>query len=191
MNDQYVDLPNGIVSSLTHATFEVWLVWIGGASWQRIFDFGDTMRSGCVAGTASGSEGERATCGRTYLFMTPHSGTSLRAAFLAQPGTPTDEMRVETTVLPVGVSVHLALVVDDEADTLFLYRNGTLANSNVSFTGSLSAINDINNWLGRSQFVSDESFAGTLDEFRIYNVALTEGQIALSFSAGADAPFLQ
>src|SRR5262249_13449579 len=41
-SNQFVDLPNGIVSPLTNATFEVWVTWSGGAAWQRIFDFGDS-----------------------------------------------------------------------------------------------------------------------------------------------------
>jgi len=30
--DQFVDLPNGIIKSLTNATFEVWLTWAGGGN---------------------------------------------------------------------------------------------------------------------------------------------------------------
>ena len=33
------------------------------------------------------------------------------------------------------------------------------------------------NWIGRSQFTADAFFNGTVDDFRIYNVALTEGQV--------------
>src|SRR6266568_9677916 len=36
----FVDLPNGIISSLSNVTLEAWLAWNGGAQWQRIFDFG-------------------------------------------------------------------------------------------------------------------------------------------------------
>ncbi|HEU4577657.1 MAG TPA: hypothetical protein VFS67_05350, partial [Polyangiaceae bacterium] len=41
-DDQFVDLPNGIVSALQSATFEAWVDWAGGSRWQRIFDFGDS-----------------------------------------------------------------------------------------------------------------------------------------------------
>jgi len=37
----YVDLPNGIISSLgKQATFEAWVTWTGSSMWQRILDFG-------------------------------------------------------------------------------------------------------------------------------------------------------
>ena len=42
--DQYVDLPNGIVSSLTNATFEAWITWDGGNGWQRVFALVPTIR---------------------------------------------------------------------------------------------------------------------------------------------------
>ena len=34
-----------------------------------------------------------------------------------------------------------------------------------------------NNWLGRSQYTADPYFNGLVDDFRIYNTALSEGQI--------------
>jgi hypothetical protein len=33
------------------------------------------------------------------------------------------------------------------------------------------------NWLGRSQFTTDAYLAGELDEFRIYNRALSEAEV--------------
>jgi hypothetical protein len=51
-------------------------------------------------------------------------------------------------------------------------------------------LNDINNWLGRSQYAVDPSFSGTFHEFRIYNVALSAPAIQASFLGGPDASFL-
>src|SRR5688572_2899226 len=36
----YVDLPNGIASALTNATFEGWYTVSAASNWGRIFDFG-------------------------------------------------------------------------------------------------------------------------------------------------------
>jgi len=43
--------------------------------------------------------------------------------------------------------------------------------------GPLSAINDVNNWLGRSQFAVDPALGASIAEFRIYDVALGAGEI--------------
>jgi hypothetical protein len=49
---QYVDLPNGIVSSLgPSATVEAWVNWTGvGGTWQRVFDFGSSDQPEDVQG---------------------------------------------------------------------------------------------------------------------------------------------
>ena len=47
-------------------------------------------------------------------------------------------------------------------------------------------LTDINNWLGRSQW-NDPYFNGQFEEFRIYNGALTDLDIATSYAAGPDA----
>ena len=50
-------------------------------------------------------------------------------------------------------------------------------------TVPLSSVNDVNDWLGRSQF-EDPFFNGSLDEFRIWNGALTAAQVAQNYAAG-------
>ena len=52
--------------------------------------------------------------------------------------------------------------------------------------GPPSLINDINNWLGRSQYSQDPRFGGSYHEFRIYNAALSASDIRASFEAGPD-----
>jgi hypothetical protein len=47
-------------------------------------------------------------------------------------------------------------------------------------------LNDVNNWLGRSNWTSDANFDGSFNEFRIYDQALTASEIAASFAAGPD-----
>ena len=55
----------------------------------------------------------------------------------------------------------------------------------------LTVVNDINNWLGRSQFVADVELQATYYEFRIYSGALTPELVAISYKGGPDAEFLQ
>ena len=55
----------------------------------------------------------------------------------------------------------------------------------------ITEINDINNWLGRSQFTADAELQGTFYEFRIYRAALSPELIAISYTGGPDAVFLQ
>lgn len=179
-SSECVDLPNGIISGLTDATLEVWVTWDGGNPWQRIFDFGSN----------SGGEGAQGN-GQTYLFLTPmalNSSGLLRVAFSTNGNGSAETFVDGTAALGSGVS-QVAVVVNDSNDTLELYRDGALEGSEV-LTESLSGLSDVNNWLGRSQFTADDDFGGTIDEFRIYDVALDAATIEASYAAGPDAGFL-
>ena len=178
-SDQYVDLPNGLIDGLMDASFEAWLEWRGGAVWQRIFDFGNSYEGENIQGRGS-----------TYLFLTPsHIYGSLWLAFsLAGPD-------AETVVdagsqLPIGTVSHVVAVIDDSHDSMSLYLNGSLEAS-APFSEALTAVENVNNWLGRSQFVIDDELAGTIYEFRIYRAALTDAQVAASYARGPDPAFLE
>ncbi len=177
--ENYVNLPNGLVSALASATFEAWLSWSGGAPWQRIFDFGSSQ-------TGENTRGG----GAEYLFLTPRSDLdTVRVAFISSdtPG----EIQVNSAApLPTGVTSHVAVVVDAVADTLALFTNGALAGS-IALPSSLAALaTDDNNWLGRSEFPTDPALAGSLLELRIYAAALSPQQLALSYQLGPDAALL-
>src|SRR5690606_24333328 len=51
---------------------------------------------------------------------------------------------------------------------------------------ALSDLNDVNNWLGRSNWTVDANLQATFDEFRIYDFALTTNQVLGNFQAGPD-----
>jgi len=185
--NQFVELPSGIVSQLTNATLEVWATWNGGGGWQRMFDFGD--------GVVVGAE----TKGSTTLYLTPKAGASpnysgpavLLNGFKRADQTTAQELNViGASALTTGTMVHVAVVVDDGNNQMALYRNGMLETAS-PFTDSLSLLNDVHNRLGQSQYSADPEFAGTIFEFRIYNVALPASLIQASFAAGPDAAGLR
>jgi len=180
-DDDYVDLPNGIVSSLSNASFEVWFTWGGGPVWQRIFDFGSN----------SAGEGNRGT-GLTYLYITPSegdAGNALRTSFSLNSNGDGDETTTRASApLPTGSVQHIVLVVDDTGNQLRLYLNATQVGS-VAYNGVLSGINDVNVWLGRSNW-NDPPLNGAIDEFRIYDVALSAAQVTASKDFGPDPAFL-
>ena len=193
---QYVDLPNELIRTLENATLEAWLVWNGGGPSQRVFDFGDALLDSCALGGQEAPEGQPGACGRTYLNLMVSTDSSLEgsmaAAFLRQPGVhPNDRVVLVGPATPTNVEIHVAVVVDDSEDQWRLYFDGALQATD-TFVDHLSDVHDINNWLGRSQFVDDatRSFKGTYLEFRIYDAALTDSEVETSFSEGPDAPFL-
>jgi hypothetical protein len=173
----FVDLPDGLISSLGSATFEAWTAWRGGAAWARIFDFGNNDGG----------------AGLTYLFLTPSNSinTNLRIAYsVAGPGA-AETLADGVGPLPVVLTdapgfQHVAVVINEAAGLMQLYLEGAQVGS-VALAGDLAAIEDVNNWLGRSNFPVDPMLFGSLIEFRIYDQALTAAQINTSFRAGPGA----
>jgi hypothetical protein len=189
--DEHVNFRNEILSDFTSVTLEAWLTWAGpsGGDWQRVFDFGDDDTS--MEGSQSG--------GRTYLFMTPmlpevnDPEMAARVAFQG-PTVQREASITATRSLPQGTPVHVVFTFDDVEKRLALYIDGTLdvektLDPEVDVPMSLSAINDINCWLGRSQYSADADFGGSIDEFRIYSAALTALQVRTSNLAGPNPSF--
>lgn len=174
----YVDLPNGLLSSLKNATLEAWVTWGGGASWQRIFDFGDS--------TASVPENNPAS-GKTYLFLTPKSASGVLTTAFSLSGSSQEIVAAGPAALAQSLE-QVVVVANDDADLLQLYVDGAKVAEH-AWTGQLSKINDVNNWLGRSQYL-DPELGAVYHEFRMYGAALSAAQVMSTFKAGTDPAFL-
>jgi hypothetical protein len=175
----YVDLPNGLVSSLTDVTIESFITWGGGDDWQRIFDFGDS--------TATTPEDNPAN-GKSYLCVSPKSEDDvLRAAYSLNGNA--EEVAIDATALPLSTLTQVVLVADSVADKLVLYVDGQNVGEQ-DWSGELADINDVNAWLGRSQYEWDPALSAVFHEFRLYGAALNAAQVQSSFVAGPDPAFL-
>ena len=177
--EQYVDLPNRILSGLSNATIEVWVSWddAAGPFWQRIFDFGNTDLG----------EGNRGG-GTSYVFLTAKADSGLLRLVYSLNGVAFETDIEGDGPLPGMASTHLAVVVDDRP-TMALYLNGIQVGDTTPIPGGLRDIDDVNNWLGRSNFANDSGFVGTFYEFRIYDSAMSADDVLASYAAGQDAAF--
>ena len=171
----YVDLPNRLVSVLTDATFETWVTARATRTWERIFDFGNNANGEDNQGT-----------GTTFFYLSPRGGTqAVRVGFVTGGGVPNLDIDSPTGILPDGQESHVAVVVNDTLDVLRLYIDGQRVAA-APLAHHLSGLDDVNVWLGRSNW-PDAAFTGDFNEFRIYDGALSDAEVAASFTAGADA----
>jgi len=172
----YLDLPNHIINVLPAVTFEAWVTWQAtGSAWQRVFDFG----------TSAGGEDISDGYGN-YLFMSPQGDANLR--FAVRDPISGNEYTQITAEAPLNMSEEYCLTAtyDPAANMARLFRNGVLIGTDTADV-PLSSIDDVNNWLGRSQW-GDAMFAGSYNEFRIYSTALTPLEAAASFASGPEVP---
>jgi glucose/arabinose dehydrogenase len=168
----YVSLPGPTINlpSFSDVTFEAWFTLRGGDSWQRVFDFGRTF---------SGS-------GRDYVFYSPNSGFGDNRAAL-RDGNLAEDTAIAGPTLSVNTEHHVAVVVDDDANggtnRMSVYVDGVFG-GDVALSYSLSNLSNTLAYLGRSLYSADPYFNGQIDEFRIYNNALTALEVQNSFVAG-------
>lgn len=170
----YVDLPNHIINVLTDASFEAWVTWQGSGSWERIFDFG----------TSSGGEDVSSGNGG-YIFLSPAGNINLRFS-PRDPATGTEPAPLTAAApLATGQEIYVAVTYSYTDNIGKLYSNAVLVASGAAPV-DLKTIDDVNNWLGRSQW-GDPMFQGKYDEFRIWNGELLPDQIASDYAAGPDS----
>jgi len=196
----YGDLPNGLLSANStdnggsgEFTMEVWFKVTNTRLWSHVFDFGS-------AGTLGSSGVEIAGPGN-------NSGLTMLDDLMygAQVGGDVNRHRLEwgnRDIEPAGSTTnaarnveitqygvfntdrHLVVTWKESTGEVLAYENGIQV-ATLSVSNSMSALNDINNWLGRSQY-GDNTMEGEIDEVRIYNHVLTAGEALGNFQAGPD-----
>jgi hypothetical protein len=157
-SQQYVSLPAGIVSTLSDFTIEAWVKLNSTANWNRIFDFGNNAT--------------------TYMFLTPQNGSTSKVRFAITTSGGGGEQQISgLSALSAGVWYHVAVTLN--GTTGILYVNGVAVGTNNAMTLKPSSLGStVNNYVGRSQYSADPYLNGLIDEFRIYNVALSASEIA-------------
>ncbi len=155
--DDFITLPSGLTSQ--DITVAAWVYWDGGYPEQRIFDFGNNTTE--------------------YMMLTPHSDDSTLRFAIKDGGS---EQILETTQLATGQWVHVGVTL--EGDTGTLYVGGSPVDTD-SITLNPTAFNPVNNYIGDSQWPDDPLFNGRIDDFRIYNHALSQTDFSDLFAPPA------
>src|SRR5579883_1645274 len=181
-NCDYIELPPGLISNYTSVTFEMFVNVGANGTWEELFAFGNQTSGGA---------------GANMLMFCPHSGSApndFRMSYAqAAPGYNDEYVANGVGILDNLGPVSVACVYDPPNNTMSLYTNGVLVRFISPVTVptqakqfSLTNIYNVNSWLGRSLYNGDSSFAGSIDEFRIYNTALGPLEIAVNNAAGPD-----
>lgn len=185
----YVDLPNGIFTGAVNSgtfgavTLEIWATPQENRNWARLVDFG----------TSNGGENvSNGAGGQSYVIMVPQRDVNGQALASAYASTGTENFAYAGFPLPTGQKSHMVAVYDQlnttagANGTISLYvNNGPVVTAPIPDGMDLDLITDNNNWLGRAQY-GDPLFDGLIDEFRIYDTALTAAEVAASFTAGPE-----
>lgn len=182
----YVNLPNGIISSLgTQATFETWINMNSNRNWAEIWSFGTSDAGEDVASGAGNSR---------YITLIPQNGANQKLRLthrsIGGTGDPAENFVDGTAALSTGTEHQLVAVwnqsdtTDGPTGTQYLYLDGAVVGHSAIRSGiTLATIQDVNNWLGRSQW-PDPLIDAKYDDFRIFNTALSPQDVLTDFNAG-------
>ena len=156
-NGEYVSLPSGIVSGLHDFTISAWVNPSANTAWSRVFDFG--------TGT------------NDYMFLTLSAGGGPLRFAITTSGNGAEQQLNAPGNLPLNTWSHVAVTLSGTTGTL--YVNGQPVATNTNMTLNPAALGTTNqNWIGRSQFSADPFLAATVDDFQIYDHALSAAEIA-------------
>jgi hypothetical protein len=194
----YLDLPNGIVSSLTNLTVEIWATPVASKNWQRLFSFGRTVEAGDGGGEWNGPA-TGGTSALNAMYWAINVGTDINkqnCAMRNYADSIKDAVSGTTMETVTGRRYHYVFTFEDgvgyfgaTGGRFAFYRDGyQIGWRDVSFR--LQDIDDVNNWLGRSQWSGDSNSNVEYDEVRIYSQALSWYDVYGHFLAGPDVPVI-
>jgi hypothetical protein len=185
----YVDLPNGIISAIhTDATFEAWYTNDAASAWARIWDFGDNAGAEVIGpGTIAGNAGDsfffanfRGTTANTQRINMENESAATLGGVAGTVNTNAFGHDPNATT-PNGAQTHIIVTYDRDSGgglpQLTTYINGVQVGQTTAAAGTndfqLDNLNDVNNWLGRSNYNNDSLHNGKINEFRVYDNLLS------------------
>jgi hypothetical protein len=166
IND-WAELPVSLLDGLQNVTIEAWMEWAGPvtSSWQTLFSVSKDNSS--------------------YFSFSPRAGTSPKKSRLAVARSGPEKKVNSQQEFPVGISVHLVTVFDVTNQQLRLYLDGQLQGT-TACSYSLESLGVQNFWLGRPLYAQFPYFKGRYLEFRVYDDAFSDDQVARSRRFGPD-----
>jgi hypothetical protein len=160
-NGAYITLPKAILDGRTDLTVSIRVKWDGvTAPWQWIYALGKDTTS--------------------RLFTTPYSGDGrMLTAVAADVGGAAAEV-YGTAALPANAWKTITFTLDTAADRLTTYLDGAMVSSaptTVSAGDLVDAATTTSGFIGRS-FYADPLFDGAIDDFRVWDSALSAAEVA-------------
>jgi hypothetical protein len=157
----YVEIPHGLFAGRSQITIATWVRWDGGPDFQWVYNLG--------------RDKDRAT------FLTPSFQSDTRTRSSIKPVNGSSEVGVSGSAkLPAGTWVQAVTTIDGAQLTYYL--NGVEVGREAARLDLASVMHadsgTTSGFLGKAFWTGHPFFDGALDDFRVYDVALSAGQVA-------------
>ncbi|WP_031486078.1 family 43 glycosylhydrolase [Streptomyces bicolor] len=156
----YVKIPNGVLKNADSVTVSTYAKWKGGDNFQWLFGLGPDSDK--------------------YLFATPsNGGSSLYSAITKASWSAESKLTAGSRLTP-GEWQHVTVTLDGSTGTMVLYVDGIEAartTTTIKPSELYDANKDYSGYIGRSLYAADPYFGGEVDDFRVYDRALTAAEV--------------
>ena len=152
----YVALPAGILADACEATVATWVYLNSNPNWQRVWDFGKDEK--------------------VYMFLTTNSYTHLLRFAITLGGNTEEHGLTAGSTLPLNEWKHVAVVLGPSGGILYVDGQPVATDPDLALRPA-DLGSTPNNYIGRSQFSADPYLDGRIDEFRVYDRALSPLEI--------------
>ncbi len=156
----YVRIPNGVLKNADSVTVSTYAKWKGGDSFQWLFGLGPDSNK--------------------YLFATPSNGGSSLYSAITKASWSAESKLTAGSQLTPGEWRHVTVTLDGSTGTMVLYVDGIEAartTTTIKPSELYDANKDYTGYIGRSLYSADPYFGGEVDDFRIYDRALTAAEV--------------
>ncbi|MEU5892247.1 family 43 glycosylhydrolase [Streptomyces sp. NPDC047461] len=157
----YIKIPGGVLKDTNSVTVSTYVKWKGGDNFQWLFGLGPDSNK--------------------YLFATPSNGGGKLFSAITKATWSGEKQMIGGSRLTAGQWQHLTVTLDGATGTAILYVDGAEAARVNGVTVKPSELydsaKDYSGYIGKSLYSPDPYFGGEVDDFRIYNRALTPAEI--------------
>jgi beta-xylosidase len=157
----YVRIPNGVLKGAESVTVSTYVKWKGGDNFQWLFGLGPDNNK--------------------YLFASPSNGGGKLFSAITKATWSGEKQMTAGSPLTAGTWQHVTVTVDSATETAILYVDGVEAARATGVTIKPSELYDASKgysgYIGKSLYSPDPYFGGEVDDFRIYNRALTPAEV--------------
>ncbi len=177
-------VPSGFADFTSGISATFYLKWSNEAAvWQRIIDFGGTANSTLYAPQSDNILIAKYANSRD-ITLEFYRGVNSQGHCKTNSG----------TAITANVWTHYAIVVDPRptaSDKCKIFINGTAVTTDLDPTYPNGGPNNLtrnSNFIGESNWSSDDVFTGSMSDLALYNVALTDAQVSANYSAQTTSP---
>lgn len=156
----YVKIPNGVLRNAGSVTVSTYAKWKGGNNFQWLFGLGPDSDK--------------------YLFATPSNGGSSLYSAITKASWSAESKLTAGSQLTPGEWRHVTVTLDGSTGAMVLYVDGIEAartTTTIQPSELYDASKDHTGYIGRSLYSADPYFGGEVDDFRVYDRALTAAEV--------------